>query len=540
MSSIELLVSQGAPDPQGRQPESSAPSDSSILSESQGQPEPAPSEVLVSTDTQDQPNPPASPEPGGEQSSQGGILDQQFNRRTVLKGIGAGLLGLAAVKMGLGAGNDAKADSGGPSKLTKRGFVPGVSADGVGAPEQSTSDVEVLPGLPFPDKKYTDTLIQPYAKAYTVTPENVSLQYRKFKDADGKEFVVGTDNLNGVPILMADKKDNGEWNSWREATLGALGKKRNVLMGTSWGGAHCTADDFRRIDETLRREFDLMGIYVGMGSTQSQEGVFNLDFNGKTADEAYANNMPIFVGPLVYYKGSPDWFMKLPRDKMIEAMNGQIKGVMGEMKKHNIAGKSIYYKVLNEAYDNNNFLMHTIGPEYVDIAFQTARATDPSAILIYTDYDNHTRSGGEYGNQYQRTMDIVTRLNKKGIIDGVGIEMNIDGANPPNAQDIVDTLPTYPIPTYVTDMIVDMKNVPVSTPGRFLKQAKIYEDVTRAAIKGGAKFFFDFQIGDKFTWLEDPANVPLSSPIADPSPYNDDLTPKPALYAQRKALLPVA
>lgn len=170
---------------------------------------------------------------------------------------------------------------------------------------------------------------------------------------------------DGYPLLLADGSPDGSWRPWREATLGALGKKRNVLVGTNWGGSNCTADDFLRIDINLRREFALIALYAAMTSVEPQEGVFNLFF-ANTADEAYRNQMPILVGPLVYYSGSADWIKQLPRAQMIDAMNGYIKLIMGEIKKLKVVGRPIY-KVGNEAYDNNNFLMQTIGPEYIDM-----------------------------------------------------------------------------------------------------------------------------------------------------------------------------
>ncbi len=472
------------------------------------------------------------------------MLHRAVSRRGFLAGaVSLGVLGAVEATVGCGSDNPSGVTPESTGEATVEGTVIQNSEPVTITPKPEITatptvpSVEGFPGLPLPDRQENNKYIQPYAKANATTPENVNLGFKSFKDADGKEFVIGLDSSNNIPLLMADKKENGGWNSWREATLGALGKKRNVLMGAGWGG-NGTSADFAKIEANLIQEFGLMGIYVGMADTQPQEGTFNLSFSGKLIDKAFVYDMPVFVEPLVFYAGSPNWMKILPKDRLVEAMNGQIRAVMGEVKKRKTVGRPIY-KVANEAYDGNNFLMRTIGPEYVDIAFQTARDTDPSAILLYNDYDNHTKTHAVYGNQYKRTKDIADRLHAKGLIDGVGIEMYIDGANPPNMQDIVDTLPTYPVPPYITEFIVNMKNVPANTPGRSTKQAQLYEDATRAAITGGAKMFVDFQLGDKFTYWEDPKN-PLSSPIADPSPYYDDLTPKPALYTQRRALLPSA
>lgn len=58
------------------------------------------------------------------------------------------------------------------------------------------------------------------------------------------------------------------------------------------------------------------------------------------------------------------------------------------------------------------------GYDYIDLAFQIARETDPTATLIYNADDNETVDSPTSALTHQ----IVERLKSKGLVDGVGFE----------------------------------------------------------------------------------------------------------------------
>lgn len=214
-------------------------------------------------------------------------------------------------------------------------------------------------------------------------------------------------------------------------------------------------------------------------------------------------------------------------------MNTQIQTLMKLF-----AGKEIIFVVVNEAYTPGDIFQNKIGDEYVEIAFQTARATNPSAILIYNDYFNHTSSGKWSGERTKITKDIVEKLKSQNLIDGVGVQMPIVDANtPPAKDDVIETMRNYGLPVYVSEFGVTLQNVGGTNAERFAKQAQIYKDMLEATIESNVgKAFIPFQLGDKFHVWENLTQNPFYSKKADPTPFDDNLQPKPAYFAMQEVL----
>ena len=111
--------------------------------------------------------------------------------------------------------------------------------------------------------------------------------------------------------------------------------------------------------------------------------------------------------------------------------------------------------------------------------------------------------------------------------------MHLDGANPPDKQQVIEVMQNYGIPVYITELDVNMKNVSGNLEEREEIQVNIYVNMLEACIESGVcKSFVVYGVGDKYSWLEtDTVNVPNFSPDADPTLYNDNLKPKLSYYA---------
>ena len=70
------------------------------------------------------------------------------------------------------------------------------------------------------------------------------------------------------------------------------------------------------------------------------------------------------------------------------------------------------------------------GYDYIDLAFQIARETDPTATLIYNADDNETVDSPTSALTHQ----IVERLKSKGLVEGAGSEMHLDASTPRTKQ----------------------------------------------------------------------------------------------------------
>ena len=109
-----------------------------------------------------------------------------------------------------------------------------------------------------------------------------------------------------------------------------------------------------------------------------------------------------------------------------------------------VDGAAIYaWDVVNEAVDYHDnawgLKTNTWYPavhDYVDLAFTTARAADPDALLCYNDYDSDGLNGKSTAI-YDMVADMVDRQIP---IDCVGLQMHITVDDPPSRADVSDNM----------------------------------------------------------------------------------------------------
>jgi endo-1,4-beta-xylanase len=289
----------------------------------------------------------------------------------------------------------------------------------------------------------------------------------------------------------------------------------------------------------LGREFGLAVVHWGLywGSVEPQRGQFDFSIADKQVAFAQSNDMNIRGHPLVFPTSSygiADWVTddSFSRDELTGVLCDHIAGILDHYR-----DQVDEWVVVNEPYLNpyrkKDVFHETIGPEYIQIAFQAARQAAPSATLIYNDTDNHLDSG--------LTTDLTRKnlapLKSAGLVDAVGLHMHLDGAKPPRQDRLISCMRRYEMPVYVTELDVNLRDVKGTTEERYRIQAQIYREVVEACLESGVCRSIAFwDIGDKYAWREWPQESPHASPNADMTLYDDTLSPKPAYYSVREAL----
>jgi len=336
---------------------------------------------------------------------------------------------------------------------------------------------------------------------------------------------------DSVPAPVSpEANDEDEHAATQEpTTLRQLAGEKPMLIGTYFTPDWFSYQTWR---EVVGREFNMAMLYPGLlwKDIEPRQNYFDFSMGDEQVQFALSKDMVIcshLLAPSSSYD-NPDWVVNsyFSEDELKEILRNHIATVMNHYK-----GQISLWMVVEEAYlesyTGEDFLYQKFSYDYLDLAYQIARDTDPSATLIYNDYDNHTPDGATTG----LTKQIVERLKAKGLIDGVGLEMHLDGSNPPSKQDMINTMRGYGIPVYVTELDIDMKSVPGTQEERYSRQAEIYRDIIEACLESGVcEGFCVWGIGDKYSWLE------WTSSKADPTMYDDDLNPKPAYFAVFDAL----
>jgi len=97
------------------------------------------------------------------------------------------------------------------------------------------------------------------------------------------------------------------------------------------------------------------------------------------------------------------------------------------------AGKIHSWDVVNEAVQitdgredglRDSPWLKLLGPEYIEIAFRTARTTDAKALLTYNDYGIEGEDEAS-GKKRAAVLVLVQGLKAKGLVDAVGVQSHI-------------------------------------------------------------------------------------------------------------------
>lgn len=201
------------------------------------------------------------------------------------------------------------------------------------------------------------------------------------------------------------------------------------------------------------------------------------------------------------------------REQLIDIMKTHIRTVMHD--KQLAAVKQ--WVVVNEGSDPSCFWFNEIGPDFVEIAFQTAREADSQAELIYND------GGFEYDElpYARRVFELAQGLKKQGLVDSIGMQMHFLGGSenpdpdlplPQLKQAISSQMKRYAdlgLAIHVTELDVDLSRIQGSAEERIGKASGIYAMVAETCLEIAAcKGITLWGINASDSWILDLGGTP--------------------------------
>lgn len=183
-----------------------------------------------------------------------------------------------------------------------------------------------------------------------------------------------------------------------------------------------------------RRHFDSLTAENAMKMKYLQPAPGDFSFEHADALVAWAqeNGLAVHGHTLVWHNQAPDWMNELEGtpEEFEAALTTHVRTVAAHF-----AGKVASWDVVNEAFTDDSPIeyretiwYHNLGPDYVELAFRTARAAAPGADLYYNDYDI---SGAIGPDKLERILVMVDDFLARGVpIDGIGFQMHIDTERP--------------------------------------------------------------------------------------------------------------
>jgi endo-1,4-beta-xylanase len=281
--------------------------------------------------------------------------------------------------------------------------------------------------------------------------------------------------------------------------------------------------------------------YFTDGGLRPSETTYNFKQMDEVVAYAQAHDMPVEAHHLLWGedKWLPEWLKngKYDETKLTAIIHDHIATVAGRYK-----GKIKQWSVVNEAFTRGQHVNgltdwwadHTGGgTNYIDQAFIAARQADPSAKLILNDFSN------EHYNPVSDAMyNYIKEAKARGIpIDGIGMQMHIDGTHAPAKQEVIGNMQRFAalgVEVYVTEFDVNMSAVPADNATKDKIAGNIYYNMMRACIESKVCHSFALLgITDKETWYN---YMGPSTVGARPLMFDEAYRPKQAYYSFRAAL----
>ncbi|MFF4149413.1 endo-1,4-beta-xylanase [Streptomyces sp. NPDC001651] len=216
-----------------------------------------------------------------------------------------------------------------------------------------------------------------------------------------------------------------------ESTLGAAAAQSGRYFGVAIASGKLGDSTYTSI---ANREFNSVTAENEMkiDATEPNRGQFNFSSADRVYNWAVQNGKQVRGHTLAWHSQQPGWMQSLSGSSLRQAMIDHINGVMAHYK-----GKIAQWDVVNEAFadgstgarrDSN---LQRTGNDWIEVAFRTARAADPSAKLCYNDYNVENWTWAKTQAMYNMVKDFKSR----GVpIDCVGFQSHFNSGSPYNSN----------------------------------------------------------------------------------------------------------
>ncbi|GHJ12016.1 hypothetical protein TPA0908_00110 [Micromonospora sp. AKA38] len=237
------------------------------------------------------------------------------------------------------------------------------------------------------------------------------------------------------------------------STLGAAAAQSGRYFGTAIAASRLNDSTYSTI---AAREFNMITAENEMkpDATEPNQNQFNFNSGDQIYNWATQRGLKVRGHTLAWHAQQPGWMQNMQGSTLRNAMINHINGVMAHYK-----GKLAAWDVVNEAFNEDgsrrNSNLQGTGNDWIEVAFRTARAADPSVKLCYNDYNIENWSYGKTQGVYRMIQDFKSR----GVpIDCVGLQTHFTGGSslPSNFQTTLSSFAALGVDVALTE--VDVTN----------------------------------------------------------------------------------
>jgi len=333
-----------------------------------------------------------------------------------------------------------------------------------------------------------------------------------------------------------------------EGALKARAASRGLLTGAAVDTQLLRSDNtYRRV---LGEQYSMLVAENCMkfGPTQPKPGEYYFNDADGLVAFAEANGMKMRGHNFVWHEALPQWFAgTVTKENAKKIFVDHIMTVGGRYK-----GRIHSWDVVNEAIwiqdgrpdglRSSSPWFQMLGPEYIDLAYRTARQADPKALLTYNDYGIEY-DNAEEGKKRTAVLDLLKRMKAAGTpIDALGVQSHLNAASTSGfgkaPNELLDGARHLGLQVFITEL--DVKDDGLETDDiaeRDKKVADVYREFTGRMLDGKeVKAVLTWGVSDAHTWLNGPKwRVKHPDRKQRPLPFDDQFEAKPAFFSLRES-----
>ncbi len=255
----------------------------------------------------------------------------------------------------------------------------------------------------------------------------------------------------GPETAYDDPAPAGDAPAAAATTLGAAAAQSGRYFGAALAAGRLNDSTYTGI---ASREFNSVVAEneMKMDATEPQQNVFNFTNGDRIYNWAVQNGNKMVRGhTLTWHAQQPGWMQNMSGTTLRNAMINHINGVLAHYR-----GKIAYWDVVNEAFadggsggrrDSN---LQRTGNDWIEVAFRTARAADPTTKLCYNDYNIENWNDAKTQGVYRMVQDF---RNRSVPIDCVGFQSHFgSGGMPSNFPTTLSSFAALGVDVAITEL----------------------------------------------------------------------------------------
>jgi endo-1,4-beta-xylanase len=260
------------------------------------------------------------------------------------------------------------------------------------------------------------------------------------------------------------------------------------------------------------------------------------------AEFAKQNDLKLRGHNLAWEEFNPPWMKSYLTAENAEAtlvdhIDRIVRRYAGAMHSWDVVNEPIWVDHNKPGGLRDGVWLRTLGARYIDIAFHTARAADPNAILVLNEAATETLKPSDLRTR-DNFINLLDRLKRDNVpVDAVGLECHFGTKSKLDADDFSKYLAALSNRGYkilISELDVsDMDEPSADIAVRDQAVARVYEMVTSIAVRHRAECVITWELSDKYSYMRDVKRSDGSAPR--PLPFDAKLQRKPCWQAMASA-----